>query len=227
MTEKSSTPLIESISINQLLPLVFCGMEADPSISSSEVWLRELKFTKGKKTLVQAESGKGKSSLISFIYGRRTDYSGVISFDGNDIRNLSIHRWCELRCRSLAWLPQEMALFDEMTAIENIRLKNSLTGFHSEEWIRDAFLRLEIDNRMDSPVRFLSVGQQQRVAILRALCQPMDFLLLDEPVSHLDARTNALVAQLVNETLSDTGAGLIVTSVGNHLSVDFDNRILL
>lgn len=218
---------VSSITLHRLLPLVFSGMESDSSISSSQVWLNDLTFRRGEKILIHAESGRGKSSLISYIYGRRTDYSGTVSFDSSDIRSLSVARWCELRRRSLAWLPQEMALFDEISSFENVRLKNSLTGFRTNGWIKEAFCRLEIDSCLDSEARYLSVGQQQRVAIIRTLCQPMDFLLLDEPVSHLDARANTLVTRLVEETLRVTGAGLIVTSVGNHLSVEYDREIML
>lgn len=227
MTQQRTTVEINSITINSLLPRVFSGMERDESIASSEVWLKKLKFERGEKILIRAESGKGKSSLLSFIYGRRTDYSGSIDFDSDNIRNIGIGRWCDIRRRSLAWLPQEMALFSELTARDNVRLKNDLTSFRSDEWIEKAFSVLEIDNRIDTHAGILSVGQQQRVAIIRSLCQPMDFLLLDEPVSHLDPRTNLLAASLIEQTLGETGAALITTSVGNNLSVDFDKEIVL
>ncbi|MDE6169730.1 MAG: ABC transporter ATP-binding protein, partial [Duncaniella sp.] len=63
------------------------------------------------------------------------------------------------------------------------------------------------------------IGQQQRVAIVRALCQPFDFLLVDEPVSHLDARNNAAVASLIAEEASSRSAAIIATSVGNKLTL--------
>ncbi len=73
----------------------------------------------------------------------------------------------------------------------------------------------------------MSVGQQQRVAIIRALCQPFDFLLLDEPVSHLDSRNNSVVASLIEHEAKECGAGVIVTSVGNHLDLDYQDVIKL
>lgn len=225
MTENS--PLIANITADNLLPQVFAGMETLDVIAQSQIWLKPLSFSRGQKILIRAESGKGKSSLISFVYGRRTDYNGTISFDGKDIRSKKVADWCAFRRRSLAWLPQEMALFGELTALDNVLLKNDLTGFRTLDWIKRAFTLLEIDNRIDRPAEILSVGQQQRVAIIRSLCQPMDFLLLDEPVSHLDPRTNKLVASLVSETLADTGAALIATSVGNNLDIDFDKEYIL
>ena len=73
---------------------------------------------------------------------------------------------------------------------------------------------------MDSLASKLSIGQQQRVAIIRTLCQPCDFILLDEPVSHLDDENNRTVARLVIDEAQRQGAGVIATSVGNHLKME-------
>ena len=70
------------------------------------------------------------------------------------------------------------------------------------------------------PVGKLSIGQMQRVALVRAVCQPFDFIFLDEPVSHLDARNNKIVADIITEEADRQGAGIISTSVGNHLMLD-------
>ena len=67
----------------------------------------------------------------------------------------------------------------------------------------------------------------QRVAILRALAQPFDFLILDEPVSHLDAANNRAAAELVAETALHLGAGVIVLSVGNRLELGYDRVLQL
>ena len=66
----------------------------------------------------------------------------------------------------------------------------------------------------------LSIGQMQRVAVVRAVCQPFDFIFLDEPVSHLDARNNKIVADIITEAADSQGAGIVSTSVGNHLMLD-------
>lgn len=188
-------------------------------VKDSGVWCRNLSFSRPEKYLIFAESGTGKSSLCSFIYGARTDYQGTICFDGNDIRNLSLNDWASMRRDSLAYLPQEMGLFPELTAIENILIKNRLTDFLSETDIRDLMQRLEIDNRADFPAGRLSVGQQQRVAIIRAICQPFSFIILDEPVSHLDERNNTIVAGIIAEAADSQNASVIATSVGNHLKL--------
>ncbi len=214
---------MQKIELLGTLPAVFAGREED----NSEVWLRNVVFERGKHYLISAESGTGKSSLCSYIYGYRVDYSGEMRFDGTDIRSLSVHQWCEVRKRHIAYLPQDMRLFPELTAMENIQLKNRLTNFKTEKEIVAYFELLGIPEKVNSPVGKLSIGQQQRVAIIRALCQPADFILLDEPVSHLDAANNAIVAQMVTEEAARQGAGVISTSVGNNVKITVDKELKL
>lgn len=211
--------MIETISLVGLLPKVFEGCEQEPPVCTSEVWLKDVELLRGRRYLISAESGTGKSSLCSFIYGNRTDYNGKIFFDSRDTRGLGIDERCDFRRRSLSLLPQEMRLFPELSVMENIRLKNDLTGFRSDREIFDLLDELEIAGKADSKAAFLSIGQQQRVAIVRALCQPFDFLILDEPVSHLDARNNAAAATMVQREADRQGAAIVATSVGNHLKL--------
>ncbi len=193
----------------------------------SDVWLQDVRLERGKRYLISAESGTGKSSMCSYIYGYRQDYSGTIAFDGKDIRSLSIDQWCDIRQRHIAYLPQDMRLFGELTAMENVELKNRLTGFKTSEDIKRLFDTLGIADKLDSLASKLSIGQQQRVAIIRTLCQPFDFILLDEPVSHLDEENNRIVARLITDEAQRQGAGVIATSVGNHLKMDVDNTFNL
>lgn len=214
---------MQLIKINNSLPSVFAGREDD----SSEVWLRDISFEKGKKYLISAESGTGKSSLCSYIYGYRDDYSGDIFFDGKNIKTFSIKEWCDIRCRSIAYIPQELRLFPELTARENVELKNRLTGYKKTKEIESLFEKVGIPEKIDTEVGKMSVGQQQRVAVIRALCQPFDFILLDEPVSHLDSQNNMVISELVMSEASKQGAGIISTSVGNNLLITVDKELRL
>ena len=193
----------------------------------SDVWLQEIALERGKRYLISAESGTGKSSMCSYIFGYRQDYSGTIAFDGKDIQSITVAQWCDIRQRHIAYLPQDMRLFGELTAMENVELKNRLTGFKSHEEILQLFETLGIADKVDSLASKLSIGQQQRVAIIRTLCQPCDFILLDEPVSHLDDENNRTVARLITDEAARQGAGVIATSVGNHLKMDVDKLLNL
>lgn len=211
---------IKSISLENVLPKVFLEDGERTSGPASDIWNTSMRFEAGKCYCINAASGTGKTSLCSFLMGVRTDYTGRISFGTTDIATLGINDWCELRRTSLAYLPQELDIFDELTALDNVLLKNRLTDFHTEGEIRAMFEALEIDNRISRPAGKLSVGQKQRVALIRALCQPFSFILLDEPVSHLDAGNNRLCADMVTEAAAAQQAGVIFTSVGNPLTVN-------
>ena len=219
----SDSTRIDSISLNGVLPRVFLNEPVPPS----EVWQSRLTFSRGETCLVEATSGAGKSSLCAFIYGLRTDYEGTILFDKTDSSTFDIPRWQALRRRNLAYLPQEPGLFPELTALENIRLKNNLTGHLAESTISEWIDLLGLSSRKDRPAGRLSVGQQQRVALIRALCQPFDFILLDEPVSHLDPENNRIAADLILSEASRQNAGIIATSVGNHILLPYSRTLKL
>ena len=212
--------MIRQINLTNVLPAVF---ELDRAqFASSEVFLRPLTFERGQRYCINARSGRGKTSLCDFLYMSRRDFAGEIHFHEADVRTLSDRQISRIRRRHLAYLPQELELFDELTALENVNLKMKICYDAAEprpdvvKW----FDRLGIADRIDRPCGRLSVGQKQRVALIRALSQPFDFLLLDEPVSHLDEESNRLCAKLIAERAEQLGAAVIFTSVGNPLLLD-------
>ena len=207
---------ITAIRLSGMLPRVFLS----ESIPASDVWRSELVLERGRRYLIEAASGGGKSSLCSYIYGARVDYEGTLWFDSENAATFGMERWQELRRRHIAYLPQELSLFPELTALQNIEIKNSLTGWKSSEEIEESLHMLGIDSRRDYPVGRMSIGQQQRVGIIRALCQPFDFILLDEPVSHLDEGNNRVAAMMITAEARRQGAGIVSTSVGNPLLME-------
>ena len=221
--KKTERPVIDTITLTDTLPRVF----ADVSIPDSEVWRRDVTFRRGKNYVIEAPSGTGKSSLCAYIYGNRRDYLGHIAFDGQDISSIRPDRWQLLRRETLAYLPQELDLFPELTAMQNIELKAGLTGHTDRGRIEEWLHRLGIDSRSHFPVGKMSIGQQQRVAIIRCVCQPFSFLLIDEPVSHLDAENNARAAEIIQGEATRQGAGIIATSVGNRIGIHVDELLHL
>ena len=209
---------MDTIHLQHTLPQVFANRDA----IVSDVWHRDLVFERGKRYLIEAASGTGKSSLCSYLYGYRNDYEGIICFDRQNIRSLKEADWTRLHRHSLSILFQELRLFSELTALENVLLKNRLTRFKSRKEIDALFEALGIGDKKDQTAGLLSFGQQQRVAFIRSLCQPMDFLLLDEPVSHLDEANAATMSALLHEEAGRQGAGVIVTSIGKHLPTDYN-----
>ncbi len=213
---------MDKITIRRVTPDIFAGSELN-----SEVWNQEIEFHKGQRYLINAESGRGKSSLCSYILGYRNDYQGKILFDGEDIRSFDIGHFHTLRQNSISYLPQGLMLFDELSARENIEIKNELTGYRSSEWIDNALVTFMLEDRADFPVSKLSFGQKQRVAIIRALCSRTDFMVLDEPISHLDDNTAHIVSEFLDRELLASGAGLIALSIGKEFQFKYSSTINL
>lgn len=214
---------MNTIHLQQTLPQVF----ADRNSIVSDVWHKDLFFRKGETYLIEAASGTGKSSLCSYIYGYRNDYQGIISFDETNIKAYSVKQWVNVRKHSLSMLFQDLRIFTELTAVENVRLKNNLTGYKSKKEILALFDALGLSDKLNVKAGRLSFGQQQRVAFIRSLCQPFDFLCLDEPVSHLDDANSHIMGQLVREEAARQGAGVIVTSIGKQLDMEYDSVLRL
>ena len=200
------------------LPMVF-ALRDD---IESDVWHKDVAFERGHVYLVEADSGTGKSSLCSYLVGYRDDYQGIICFDGQNIRNNRVKDWVEIRKRSLGYLFQELRLFPELTAYENVAIKNNLTGFKKRKQIEEWFGALGIGDKMHEKVGRMSFGQRQRVAMMRALAQPFDFLLADEPVSHLDDENGRVMGEIMMDEVRRQGAGVIVTSIGKRMMLDYE-----
>lgn len=214
---------MDEIRLQQVLPRVFARRDS----ITSDIWHRDLIFRKGERCLIEAASGTGKSSLCSYLYGYRGDYEGIITFDGKNIRSLDTAGWTALRRRSLSLLFQELRLFPELTALENVLLKNRLSGYKSRQEILTLFEAAGIADKVNEKNGILSFGQQQRVAFIRCLCQPFDFILLDEPVSHLDENNARVLARLLEEEAEHQGAGILVTSIGKALPLSYDHTYKL
>lgn len=220
---------MNKIVFDNVLPQVF--QQRDDMVS--EVWSQILEFEKGKLYLVEAESGKGKSTFCSYILGYRNDFTGDIRFDERSTKSLSVSDWVDIRRTSISHLFQELRLFPELTALENIQIKNNLSprdnakGYQSDKQIREWFERLGIGDKLESKIGRMSFGQHQRVAMIRALVQPFDFLLVDEPISHLDDNNSAIMADIMMTEAKRQGAAVIVTSIGKHMDLDYDTIVKL
>ncbi len=214
---------MEKIHLQHVLPKVF----VQRTDIVSDVWLKDVTFEKERLYLVEANSGTGKSSLCSFIYGYRNDYEGKILFDEEDSRQYTISQWTEMRQHHFALLWQELRMFPELTAMENVEIKNKLTGFQKKDVIRGWFEQLGIADKMDAKIGQMSFGQQQRVAMIRTLCQPFDFVFVDEPISHLDDTNSAIMGDILITEAKRQGAGVIATSIGKHIELNYDKILKL
>ena len=209
---------MDRIQFCSVIPEVFSHQEN----LNSEIWNTDVSFEKGHLYLIEADSGKGKSTFCSYIVGYRHDYSGQVLFDTQDTKAFKVKQWVNIRKEHISHLFQELRLFPELTALENVQIKNKLTNFKSEKQIAEWFEALGIADKLNEKIGHMSFGQQQRVAMIRALVQPFDFILADEPISHLDDKNSEIMGQIMINEAQAQGAGVIVTSIGKHMNLDYE-----
>lgn len=196
------------ITIQQLAP-VFLEKE---KLQQSEIWNRDIAFSKGEKIQLVAPSGSGKTSLVHFLYGMRKDYTGKISFNGQDISKWNAEQTASARSNHISIVFQDLRLFTEHSALENISIKRSLQPF-GEDRITEMAKRLGIESKLPQNAGICSYGERQRIAIIRALQQPFDFIILDEPFSHLDEANSKKALALIEEEAAKRGAAIILADL--------------
>lgn len=187
-------------------------------IQRSEVWNKNIEIHKGEKLQVVAPSGSGKTSLVHFLYGLRNDFTGSIYYNKKNISGFTHEHYAELRSNTISVIFQDLRLFTEQTVFENIEIKKALKPFNAAGSIKEMAARLGIENKLNNKIKTCSYGEQQRVAIIRALQQPYDFLIMDEPFSHLDENNREIACGLIEEETKKRNAGLIL---GDLKIIDF------
>jgi putative ABC transport system ATP-binding protein len=196
------------ITFNNITPLSFEHNQKEDSIWGFNNLLESPGVYK-----VIASSGSGKSTLISILSGLRSDYAGDIKYDNQSILDFNAKDWSELRSQKISLVYQDLRLFPGLTVRENILLSQDITGVKSSAAMTEleAFAStMNISNQLDKLVKHLSFGQMQRVAIIRAMMRNYEWLILDEPFSHLD-QTNASIAWgLITQEAKKKNAGIII-----------------
>ena len=212
---------------NQVIPIPL----KEQNIGSSEVWRSDLTIKAGERCFVSAPSGKGKTTMQLMLYGIRKDYEGELTIQmetgAKKLHALSLDEWADLRQNRLSIIFQDLRLFPELTALENIQLKNSLTKYQTESTITAMAERLGVAEFMHKKAGILSYGQRQRFAIIRALCQPFEWLFMDEPFSHLDADNIKKACALIQEVCTTQQAGFMIASLGERYYFEYDRTIKL
>jgi putative ABC transport system ATP-binding protein len=194
-----------NIELRQLLPTYFSSQQA----ADSGLWLRDLTVPAGSLVEIVAPSGSGKTSLIHFLYGMRSDYHGALSYNGQSLKNTDHETLANYRRKHISVVFQDMRLFNGETVEQNIEIKRQLEPFHEHAAIEAMASRLGIREKLSAPCGNCSYGEQQRIAIIRALMQPFQVLLLDEPFSHLDNANSQKAMELILEEAAKRKATII------------------
>ncbi|HMJ46510.1 MAG TPA: ATP-binding cassette domain-containing protein [Ferruginibacter sp.] len=197
--------MLTNITLDTIAP-VFLEEE---KMEGSGIWNNHVTFNRGENIQLVAPSGSGKTSLIHFLYGERKDYNGSIFFDNKELKRITPEQLSITRSVNNSIIFQDLRLFHDHTVLQNIDIKRSLHPYHSGSKIAEMASRLGIHSKLNKLVKTCSYGEQQRVAIIRSLQQPFDFLLMDEPFSHLDEDNRIKAMELIQEEATIRNAGII------------------
>lgn len=189
---------------------------------ANSIWGNHIVIPSGKKVMLNASSGKGKTTFTHLLYGLRKDYDGTLRIAGKDTRDFTPDDWTTFRQTQMSIVFQDLQLFPDLSVKENLQLKNNLTQTYSEDELKAMLDRLEIGDKWEQRLGLLSMGQQQRVAIIRALCQPFEMLIMDEPFSHLDEANTQRCLKLINERCDAIQAGFVLTTLGDDHQFNYD-----
>ncbi len=180
----------------------------------SNVWNSNIVFASGEWIKIKAPSGTGKTTLVHTLYKLRNDYEGAVLWNSNDLKNINGDALAQMRQQNVSIIFQDLRLFPNLTARENIELKRVLQKPLYEPAVIDAFAeRLNITHILQQRAALCSYGEQQRIAIIRALIQPFNWLIMDEPFSHLDKINIDKAVALITEECKKRNAGFVLTDL--------------
>lgn len=199
------------LALQQIVPI---PLKEKFSKRGSDIWNNNLQFQKGEWVKIKAPSGTGKTTFIHIIYKLRHDYEGNVLWNNNDLKKLHGDSLAQMRQQNISVIFQDLRLFANLTARENIELKRVLqTPFYESNMIDVFAERLGVTHILNQRAGLCSYGEQQRLAIIRALIQPFDWLIMDEPFSHLDQENIAKAATLIAEECTKRNAGFLLTDL--------------
>jgi len=180
----------------------------------SDIWNNHLQFSKGEWIKIIAPSGTGKTTFIHIIYKLRNDYEGNVIWNNKNVRTITGDALAQIRQQNISVVFQDLRLFPNLTARENIELKRVLQKPVYESSIIDAMAdSLGVTHILEQRAGLCSYGEQQRVAIIRSLVQPFDWLLMDEPFSHLDHENIRKASMLITDECKKRSAGFLLTDL--------------
>lgn len=190
--------------------------------------LPDLYCEAGNTILITGDSGKGKTTYLHILAGLLTPSTGSIEIDKVDIVPLSESKSDKFRGQNIGLVFQKSYFISALTVIENLQMASWLaTGKKNSVRAKKLLEQLDILNQANKLPSELSIGQQQRVSIARALMNEPKVLLADEPTSSLDDKNAENVVALLTSLSKEYKAALVIVTHDNRIKEKFSNRITL
>ncbi len=187
------------------------GKESSGAERSFSLHIPTFTLSKGSEMVIVGESGSGKTTLLNLIAGIITPDEGAIMLNGTDIATLSEAKRDRFRAAHVGCVYQTFNLLQGLTARENVLAATMFAGKknNAEERATMLLARLGLKDKMHRRPRELSIGEQQRVAVARALVNTPALVLADEPTASVDARNARTVIDTMRELAHDEGTSIL------------------
>ena len=172
----------------------------------------DLHISPGERVFLCGPSGAGKTTLMYTLAGLERPQQGSVCIKGVDIYSLSLRRLALFRNENMGFIFQNYMLMPELTALENASLATAVAGREATERVKELMARVGLADRLHHLPNELSGGEQQRVAIVRALAHDPAIIFADEPTGNLDSRNGAQILDLLFCLAEESGKTLVIVT---------------
>jgi putative ABC transport system ATP-binding protein len=190
----------------------------------------DLTMKKGEMVMIMGPSGSGKTTLLNLMGGIDQPNSGTVQISSQDLTKLDKNALNKFRRAKVGFIFQFYNLIPTLTAIENVELGLETYMKNKKEIRKRALKYLELVGLGDKLKRFpqeLSGGEQQRVAVARALAKEPDIILADEPTGNLDEAREESIMKLMNSLQHEIGITFLIVSHNSRLKQYCDRTMIL
>ncbi len=177
----------------------------------------------GSQLALRGESGSGKTTFLHLVAGILAADTGTIEIDGSAMTSMGEAGRDKLRAAKIGYIFQTFNLLQGLNALENVMTGMAFGPGVDREHARAMLERVGLGARLRHFPRQLSTGQQQRVAVARALANRPKLVLADEPTGNLDRKNSLEALALIRETCRESGAALLLVSHDEHVLAQFEN----
>ncbi len=183
----------------------------------------EFKVARGEQVALVGSSGGGKTTLLNVISGITAPDSGEVLIDGRDIAKLHEVGRDRFRAAKIGFVFQTFNLLPAFTALENVLLGSSFASQSiSRAGAIELLQRVGLGHRLSHRPQQMSVGEQQRVAVARAMANRPVVLLADEPTANVDSTNQAGILQLIRETSRENNVTVLIVTHDRDIAAQFD-----
>jgi putative ABC transport system ATP-binding protein len=184
--------------------------------------INEFAVAPGEQVLLMGRSGCGKTTLLHIIAGISRPDQGVVRVNGTNIVPLSEHQRDLFRAQHLGYVFQTFNLLAGFSALENVLLGMSFGGKVNESRAKHLLDRVGLSHRLTHKPTMLSVGEQQRVAVARALANQPKLLLADEPTANVDTKHQQQIIDLIRDTCREENVALLMVTHSPQVAEQFE-----